>query len=249
MPTEGPRDDRAPWREVLRRLTQARLERGALSALEPEAPGTPEAESLEERPAAEPSALVSAGRWLSEALERLRRGAELVRLLRPAGPDRLVTPGAWTELELRVERPWLHGVRAVRFLLEGRSLGAAPLEEGGWARLVVRSPEQEGLHRLDYEGLDARGRVVLPADAARSAWVHVVPPERPVVLLDLDWALRPAASQGLHELRAARVAFAYLDVHETDRRALARTRMRAGRLPAAAVLSQPLRDAEVPTLG
>ncbi len=179
------------------------------------------------------SSLLGASERVGEQLRRWERAGRLLRRLGTVSVDRLAAPGQWLLLSARTRGLGGAVVREVRFLLEERTLGTAPVEPDGQAHLAARAPSEPGLYRLAQEPLGPAGSWGM-AGLRATGRLQVVAPDVPLLLVEAAWAVRSSdreTASHLRRLTEAGVAVAYVGLGERSSAGLLRERMAAGQLP------------------
>lgn len=250
MPAERNLADRIS--EVLRALTRetASVPAEAVAATAATAATDPEvahhAAAPEQRP------FDDAVRRVAEVVEQWRGGLSLLRFVQESGRDRIAALGFEVDLSVKVEALYRGGPdladRTVRFSVDGEPVGEARTDERGLAHFAY-VPSRAGLHRVTYEVLSDKGRVLRPLEPGEYGVLQVVT-DQPVAAVDASLLLT-AQGEALEPLRAlAKRGFdlCYVDLHDLDRTLDLRAIVEREDLPRAATLVHPAEDLGFPTL-
>ncbi len=178
----------------------------------------------------------------------LRRRARVGKLLKRFGDeaaDRLVAPGQWMSLSVRPRGLGGAVARRVRFLLDGKPLGTAPVEPNGKAHLAVQAPDVPGVYSLARELLGP-GEARLGQGPKVCGHVHVVAATTPLLLLEAAWASEASDEQvrWVRRLHAEGLAVAYVGLGERSSAHRLRERVEREYLPEGAWLPFGEEDAD-----
>ncbi|MBK7977339.1 MAG: phosphatidylserine/phosphatidylglycerophosphate/cardiolipin synthase family protein [Deltaproteobacteria bacterium] len=196
--------------------------------------------------------LDDAVRRVVEVVEQWRGGRSWLRFVQESGRDRIAALGFEVDLSVKVEALYRGGPdladRTVRFAVDGTVVGEARTDERGLAHFAY-VPTQPGLHRVTYEVLSDKGRVLRPLEPGEYGVLQVVT-DQPVAAVDASLLLG-AQGEALEPLRAlARRGFqlCYVDLHDLDRTLDLRAIVEREELPRSATMVHPAEDLGFATL-